>query len=1176
MPPKTSTRAKKTVKPSADEDAKLLEEKWQSHDHAEHILVRPDTYVGSTRMETVGRWVINEDHSRMEWREVEFCPAIYKIFDEILVNSSDQVVRSRMTPGAAPTKNILVNIDRTTGVISVANDGDGIDVALHPKTGVHVPEMIFGMLLTSSNYNDAEKRIVGGRNGYGAKLTNIFSSNFQVCTIDGKRKLKYQQAWRNNMRESDPPVITPCKTKPITSITFQPDYARFGMTGLTDDMYWVMVSRVFDICAVTPNDVVVYLNNTKLPIKTFQKYVELYLGDAEYAYEKVNERWDIAVATTPISGYSQVSFVNGINTIRGGKHVEYVTGKIVENLVEIAEKKTKMSIKAPYVKENIMVFVNSVIENPSFDSQSKEVLTTPYREMGSRCDISDSFFSKTGRIGIIDHIMESLAARETAAARKTDGKRKQTIYVKKLDDATFAGTGDKSHLCTLILTEGDSAKTTAISGLKVVGREYYGVFPLKGKLLNVKDLNIQKINDNEEIANIKKILGLELGKIYTPTERHNLRYGRVMIMADQDSDGIHIRGLVINLFHSLWRSLLAPDMNFLVTLVTPIVKVTRRGEVLSFYTETDYENWKATADPGWEKKYYKGLGTSTAEEARDYFAHPHIINYIDHETPVTDEAINLAFNKTRADDRKEWLQTYDRNRTVNYGDTELTYRQFVHDDLIHFANANLMRSIPSLVDGLKVSQRKILFCCFKRKLTKEIRVAQLGGYVSENAAYHHGEVSLVEAITSMARDFVGSNNINLLFPSGQFGSRILGGKDAASPRYISTYLEEITRCLFSTQDDSILKYLDDDGFPVEPEFYLPVIPFLLVNGTDGIATGFSTDIQPYNPRDLIDNMRRLIRGDPLAPLTPWYRGHRGVIEQLDDNTFISRGIYNRISATEVQITELPVGVWTGNYKDTLGEMMLNSTERIRGVIENYNDIDVEFTVKFNTSDYLDSLLESTGADPRYRNRFEQIFGMTRVIRTSNMCALDENCRITKYASIDEIQRDFYNIRRPWYEKRRRHLINLLESDLPFIESRVRFIVDTLEGRVDIRGKSDVDVMAEMVRRRYAPEGDVTDGLRLRHFAYLLDMPIRSLTESKKTALEREYADHLDKIAALKKMTAEKMWLSELDQFETAYREFSEKYDAKMNVGAASAGRVTGKKTRGTSSKPRGTSARTKK
>jgi DNA topoisomerase-2 len=287
-------------------------------------------------------------------------------------------------------------------------------------------------------------------------------------------------------------------------------------------------------------------------------------------------------------------------------------------------------------------------------------------------------------------------------------------------------------------------------------------------------------------------------------------------------------------------------------MLTPIIKATKGNEVISFYNMSDYEKWADTQgrQGNWKIKYYKGLGTSKDDEAKEYFKNMKKIKYI--YTDTSDEYIDLAFNKKRADDRKEWLMQYRKDDVLDYNKSNVNYEEFVSKDLIHFSNRDLERSINHICDGLKESTRKILFACLKRKLfSNEIKVAQLAGYVSEITAYHHGEQSLQQAIIGLAQIFVGTNNINLLVPNGQFGSRVLGGGDASSPRYIFTLLSELTRLIYKEEDNAVLNYLEEDGQDIEPEYYMPIIPMILVNGGVGIGTGFSTNIPQYNPEDVI-------------------------------------------------------------------------------------------------------------------------------------------------------------------------------------------------------------------------------------------------------------------------------------------------------------------------------------
>lgn len=553
----------------------------------DHILELPDTYIGSVETHEETAWVYDEEKKKMVFRKVALNPGFYKIFDEIIVNARDALVRSQMDKARQPVKTIHVKVGSPEDAvfeISVENDGDGIPVEMHPTEKVYAPELIFGHLLTSENYDKTQEKIVGGKNGYGAKLANIYSNKFVVDTRDVKNGLTYHQVWTNHMSTcSKPAPKKDSAQKGFVRISFQPDLTRFVGLQLKE-MIGVLHTRVIELAALAGKEVKVTWNGEHVVTNTFEKFIHLFTKDsAAVAYEKCSDRWEVgAVLARTLYDDDEspdekhVSFANGIHTRKGGKHVETVTRHILGDFCEAATKK-KVAIKPSQLKDSVIFFVNATIVNPSFDSQTKDTLTTPANKFGSQFKPSGKLVETLMKIGLLEEAQNILDAKAAKDAKKTDGTKKRTIRgMPKLEDALWAGTA-KSPECTLILTEGDSAATSAITGLKVVGREAWGVFPLRGKLLNVKDISQEKFNKNEELTAIKKILGLEQGKTYKDVK--SLRYGRVMIMADQDLDGSHIKGLLMNLFHTEWPSLM--QSGFLCSLATPLLKATKRSEVRS-------------------------------------------------------------------------------------------------------------------------------------------------------------------------------------------------------------------------------------------------------------------------------------------------------------------------------------------------------------------------------------------------------------------------------------------------------------------------------------------------------------------------------------------------------------------------------------------------------------------
>jgi len=1067
-----------------------LSSAYQRKTHREHILDLPETYIGSTVTATEEVF-LRDSSGAFKPETIAVNPGFYKLIDELLVNAHDQAIRLRQSGSADQVKKINVLCDPVG--FTIENDGEPIDVAEHPEHKVWIPQMIFGELLTSTNYNKDEKKLVGGKNGYGVKLVNIFAKEMKVIVHDKARKLLYQQTFADNMTKIGKPEVTTPKKKPdvlSVAVGWKPDFARFGMTEITDSMRRLIERRVWDLAMTLGKDVKVSYNNELVKCRSLLEYAKSFLPDgAPVVSESPNDRWTIVVADSPTDKQFAMSFVNGIWTSKNGTHVDAVTSQVVNHVVEYLDTKKKIKVKPGLVRDNLAVFVTSMIENPSFTSQTKETLTTKMSAFGSSPKLSEDTLKKiVTKLNLVSTIVEAQSVKDAKDNSKTDGKKQSRITgIPKLDDAVLAGTKDSAK-CTLILTEGDSAKAMALSGLSQEQRKTFGVYPLKGKVLNVKDTSDSKVEQTKEIAELKKIIGLTSGKKYTSVA--DLRYGSIMIMTDQDLDGSHIRGLLINLFHELWHELIAIP-GFLTYMATPIVKAVKGTQVKVFYSQYEYEQWRKD-NATWKVKYYKGLGTSTREEAKDYFSKVNAVKF-DY-TAESDPAIDLAFNKQRADDRKTWLKAYDHTALVPAGNT-VKYDEFVHRDLIHFSYYNLERSIPNMMDGLKTSQRKILYAALKRNLTQEIRVAQFAGYVSEHTGYHHGEASLNETIVGMAQDFMGSNNIPWLVPQGQFGTRIQGGKDAASPRYIHTYLQPNVRKLLPVDDFDVLKYRDDDGLSVEPEWYAPVLPMLLVNGSRGIGTGYSTYIPPCDPKVIKKMLIAKIRaGHPLSntKLVPYFEGFKG--------TYTEEGVigaYRKEKDGDFVVTELPPGTWTADYREWLEK------ELAEGRIKDFSDTSTDQQINIRIKGIEEAAL---------------VKSLTTKIKTTNMHAFNEKGIITKYDTLNDILAAFWTVRINLYETRRAHQITKLEKEVPYHEDIVRFIESQcLDKPVpDLRRKSKAECEALLTEHKYT------------HHAEILRLPVSSFTSEVMAKHRADRESVLNRLELLKGTTAEALWLADLE------------------------------------------------
>ena len=1240
-------------------------QKYQKMTDREHILKKPDTYIGTIEPTEGFEYVMDgsasasasggpaaDDHvsaavdaasdggsgesedgkpetastsaaasaatsalPKLVRRNINYIPGLYKLFDEGMVNMRDHVVRQAQAladgkPNAIPVTTLEIEIDAADGTIHMTNDGNGIDVAQHPEHKLWIPEMIFGHLRTSTNYDENKKeKIVGGKNGFGFKLVLIWSVWGRVETVDHVRGLKYIQEFRNNLNEIVPPVVTKTKVKPYTRVSFRPDYARFGLpsNNLTPDMLALFLKRTYDIAAVTDKTVKVKYNGSIIPVRHFQQYVDLYIGgkgETKRIYENPDPRWEYVVCLTPTDEFCHVSFVNGIYTPRGGKHVEYITNQIVRKLAELIKKKKKVDVKPNTIKEQLMVFLRCDIENPSFSSQTKDELGTAVANFGSTCKVSDDFIEKLSKMGVMDAACALTEVKETKAAKKTDGAKTRTIRgIPKLIDANYAGSADKSAQCTIILCEGDSAKAGIVSGLSKEDRNFIGVYPMKGKLFNVHGESTKRISENREIAEIKQILGLETGKVYTQADiATRLRYGKVLFMTDQDLDGAHIQGLGINLFQSEWPSL-TKIPGFIGFMNTPILKARKGQQELLFYNDGEFENWKKTFQnavipSGWTTKYYKGLGTSTGKEFKEYFEHKKMVSFV-HTGAESDNRLDMAFNKKRADDRKEWLSNYSRESFLDTSKPEIPYEEFIDRSLIHFSIYDNERSIPNLMDGHKISLRKILYAAFKKGgLKTEIKVAQFSGYVSEQSGYHHGEASLNAAIVGMAQNFVGSNNINLFEPNGQFGGRLQGGKDSASERYIFTQLNKLTRLIFRQEDDAILTYLNDDGQMVEPMYYGPVIPMILVNGTKGIGTGFSTDVMPHNPLQIIHYIRAMLMeaangagtGD-RPTIEPYFKGFKGTIQPIAATAtatatttttspavaaaarYLIKGCYEIIADRKVRITELPVGTWTDDYKQFLEGLMdapaasasASASASSGGgggaaaagsanvpTIKEYQDMStdtvVDITVTFHPSyPQTAKQLSETMADFGCCNKLEKILGLYTTQSTSNMNLFDAHEKLKKYANIYDIIEDYYVPRLEMYSKRKAAILAQLSNELRVLSNRAKYIQEILDDKLDMRRKTK-DVVFELLKTRGYEHIEGDDEYR-----YLLKMPMDSVTEENVMKLLAERDTTRIAHTKLYETSIQHLWCKDLDELEQEYRKWAEAAEAAGSVGSAAGG-----------------------
>ena len=985
---------------------------------------------------------------------------------------------------------------------------------------------------------------------------NVFSKVFTVESVDPVNKKLFKQTWKNNMTDVGQPVVIASKqTRGYTKVTYIPDFTRFGLERYTQDILSVYKRYIVDSAMITKLNV--NYNDEPIPVEILVDYAKLYSSVElkEYLYVKTS---DCEVVLTPSNNFEAISFANGVCTTSGGTHVDAWCEAIFRPLIKRLNKKGKPQVNVGDVKKFFRLFVVATVKKPEFDSQSKLKLEGPIVE----AEINAKHLAIIAKWSVMERLEDIVRMKEMSVLKKTERKKRGYEPVAGLQPANNEG-GKKGRDCTLILVEGDSAETYAAAGIPEgafgkKGRDWFGIMGLRGKVLNCRKATAASIAKNKVVTDIIRALGIQYGIDYTIEENfQKLRYGRVLIICDADVDGNHISALIQNMFHFLFPSLLKREESFLTAMQTPIVRVKDK----LFYDEQEYHRYATKlASEGkkindHDKKYFKGLGTSNEDDVLETFGKK-LIRFVDDEKSF--ENMNKVFGK-KADARKDWLLNWDPTKSIIHWNGEekeelaITFSDFIDGELIKFSMDDCGRSIPNLMDGLKQGHRKVLYTCFKKKSLrysnkKTMKVAQLAGLVAYETEYHHGETILFKTITGMANAFVGSNNIPFLFRDGQFGSRSAGGKDAANGRYIFTKLDALTRTIFHPDDDELLEYTEDDGKRVEPKYYVPIIPTILVNGCIvGIGTGWSCNVPCYNPLDLVDAIKAWLNKENstsvLPELKPWYRGHTGNMT-YDGKRFISWGTSEKDEKGKIHVTELPVGYWTNDFAEKLEEM------KAKKEIANYKNHSTPKTIDFTITENKDGE--------------ECDLGLHTYIHTTNMVLFSEQGTLKKYDSIEEIIDMYCQIRYVYYTKRKENNLKKFERQIKLLGNKKRFLEEVRDGELKlfnmVKGKRQsrktAEIVTELEQRGYDKDDDnekeekeeedkeeedeIKTVKKSGHgYEYLLRLQISSITAEKIEKLKNDIASNIRDRDSLKGTSEKELWVKDLDSFLEEYHPYVE-------------------------------------
>lgn len=1195
-----------------------------------------DTEVGSDQHNPRDEYTLdisfgpdNKPLNKIVHGQITLPEAVERLFLEIISNAGDNVDESRKR-GYDPG---VIEVTMTNTMIKIRNGGCPIPIEVDPRYNVWTPQLIFGNLVSSSNYDPNKTRTGCGRNGYGAKLANIFSKLFIVRIGNNEYKKEYYQEWRDNMwlnhpdeNYCQPPIIADGYNGPnYVEIEYHMDFERFGMTSYTKEAIFLFARHASDVSFTSK--VPVYFNGITLDNSDIADYCLPYAREQdppiivhrEYAagVPTVNKRikgstvvtstipavpvLEMAVMETPYAG-KVVSFVNGMCTKEGGVHVDAALKAITAPILELInngnpnrggkgrkgakasdekeEKPTSAKITLADITPHLTLVIAVRVENPSFKSQTKEQLTKPRPKV----NISEDALTPMKKWGVLDLLWKQLEAKKFALLKKTDGKSRGRYDDGKVRHANNAGDGKTD--CTLIIVEGDSAKsypTKLVSEMEknrkdkeVTGRDIFGIWPIRGKIINTMKATVEQLSNSEIICNLKKILKLQEGVDYSdPANFATLNYQRLVILADADDDGKHIIGLVICYFYVRFRSLL--QRGYITFMRTPLIRLkgkdgNKKGR--AFFTMKEFEEWKlqnpnVKINHG-DIKYCKGLGSSSDKEiSGDY---PNNIRQIlcvyDDET---DETMNLAFHPSLANKRKEWIEKWVPDE-ISSNLVYLPISQFIKSELIEYGYRDLVRSIPNVMDGVKDGQRKALFGILLRwfnrgpnsvKVGKKVKVGDekikdkknfkpatveiYGSYASSITAYHHGPANMCKTVVNMGQNYVGSNNMPYFEADGQLGSRDLDGKDSAQNRYPSVTPAWWIPYIYREEDDPILKYKEEQEMTIEPEEYLPVLNMELINGFSGIAVGFSTSGLKHNPRDVANWLKARLLGQTPTEFIPWYRGFRGTIEVNSKDkghvVDILPEVHTEVVVENAETQPKDAEVESGNKYEEAKEGD-KSWIVVKGVFQNTGkeiivteipfttsiDAYKQFLEKLKTEKKIKSFLDRSTADypnfiikgfkeePNHKNLYLQ-----RNLSMTNMVLL-ENGRPKKYASAHDIMETFYQKRLPWYQVRKDSILNKLNHKLTVISDKMKVIRLVKDGHVRIINRKKSEVMNELEKNHGINKDNVSD------------LSLWSLTDD----VIEEHQNKLNKIHEdIQKVTntdIRQMWHNDIVTFEEKYNE----------------------------------------
>ena len=1055
---------------------------YESLNYNQHVKLRTGMYVGSKEITENNIWILNKETNELQKQVLKYSIAMYGIIDEIIVNGIDHIQRTSAIKGKNKCDTIKLNFNKDTGVISVWNNGEGIIVEKFKDQDYYIPEMIFSKEMSGSNFSSDDSKISAGMNGSGAKITNILSKEFIVETTDLKNKLNYYQKFENGNEIKNPPIINKLtkvekdKKNPFTKITFLIDYKFFNKNGYNNDLANVLekilYTRMSYVSVYCGSKIKIYYNDEELQTKCLYDLSKLLLDESDIIkcqlYNKNDKKLnpiDINIGIYDCQDSQEsIALLNGL-MVNQGTHIRFINKLILENLKSKLEKKLKDKVKITnkLISNYLFIFFSGNLTNPDYKNQSKSELSVSesrFKDYEFEPKVYKKIWEKLETE--FDRIYLDKISKENVT-KKTSKLKGIQFY----DGALKAGTKDGSN-CTLFVTEGLSASSCIDRGLcsnKSLGYNYYGIYSIKGVPLNArKEIEYKEIKkngkieyiidkkkklmENERLNSLIKVLNLNYSYSYDLSEEGNkefqtLRYGNIIISADMDLDGGNICSLLLTYFNIFFPNLF--KRNIIKVFLTPLIRAHPKDSkkfIEEFYTDDDYNKWLEKNNmKDYNIKYIKGLSGHSKKEVEQLFKNLNKNVYTFNLDDPSKEYFEIFYG-IDPDKRKKILSVEDEYHEPNLEEKlkkhEISCSYQLNVNTKEFQLDNIERKMGHMVDGLNPSRRKILAGSMKKfkQSNSEVKVFQLGGFVSESMSYHHGSDSLNKTIINMAQDFPGGRNFPLLLPIGDFGNRKIGGDAAGAPRYIESKLnKKLTDYLFPSIDNDLLEYNVVDGQICEPKYFIPILPTILLEDISLPATGWRISMFARDLDQVINNVKGLIQDETYKVKEMKYFKNKFKIKEIKNkNINMLVGTYKIPSNTKdvVIVTELPPKVWTKTYQEDLEKKSFIDEVLINECSDDYINIKVIF---------------KSGELEKLQNNYKEHEGLDYIEYNLNLYIKLLHCinvytpkkTVKEYTKYTDIIYDWFPYRKNCYLQRIERLTILLKYKIIMLENIIRFI-----------------------------------------------------------------------------------------------------------------------------------------